>query len=434
MAGNTIYYNEIISKYNDIRMYGLNADVVGQTLVIFILFIIFSRIKLFSEGRSNNALRSFCQRLAAFYSRNRRLFSVMYVFAGIINLLGSYASFRYGHTAISDKGSCLLLLISLQIMISFDAFYFIFVRPLKYVDIKLKSRFEDYLVVVALLLFINGIVTCLLALFSFLSLLWGDRFGGIVYTSNSDNNRFLLFTRNSTKYLVLFAVFLVLFFSAYFYGTVIKRSSSGLGLAHSWGSVEMSGLFTKEYLNNFLVYVIHRISIYYYSYLYVTNESVANIHNLFIPISTFFDRINILFGGKASSEWVKTIMRLNYLSLYTGNLTSRSGASPGILASFGYIFAFPFNMVFSALYLSIIEKVLAVLLNSRTKAITIFGCCVALLFLQFSMQSPIDALLILDGNFISFILLFLIYMNENRQSLPIVNQNTIYNSNVEPSL
>src|SRR5581483_2674899 len=88
---------------------------------------------------------------------------------------------------------------------------------------------------------------------------------------------------------------------------------------------------------------------------------------LVFPARTFLFRLDLLLGGvmKIQKPEISSIAQLNYQLMAPGQIVERAGAAPGLLASFVYVFPFPFNVVLCAFYLRWVSRMIDVLLEHR---------------------------------------------------------------------
>ena len=113
-----------------------------------------------------------------------------------------------------------------------------------------------------------------------------------------------------------------------------------------------------------------------------------------------------------SKPEINSINRLNYLYLYNdGIVDSRSGTSPGIIASFLYQFGSFFGIILASAYTSFVFKVSSIN-DIKFSILKVFAL---ILFFQGIFKAPFQAFLIVDTNFLS-LLLFLYYCKNYHSS------------------
>ena len=125
-------------------------------------------------------------------------------------------------------------------------------------------------------------------------------------------------------------------------------------------------------------------------------------------------RLDSILGGvfDISKPEINSINRLNYLYLYNdGIVDSRSGTSPGIIASFLYQFGSFFGIILASAYTSFVFKVSSIN-DIKFSILKVFAL---ILFFQGIFKAPFQAFLIVDTNFLS-LLLFLYYCKNYHSS------------------
>jgi hypothetical protein len=223
----------------------------------------------------------------------------------------------------------------------------------------------------------------------------------------------------------------VIFPIAWFSGETIKASSTGdVTLVAAAASVADRVRSDDRFLENYLYYFISSISSYYYSFLF-TVEAPRNelryesVSPLLLPIETFMFRLDYLLGGLYEVERpaVGSLSQWNYVVMTSDEQSSRVGTSPGVLASFIYVFGFPLNVLLCAVYLHWVSKATNLLVARHRSAV--FSECGVLLFLLFVydvFQSPFDILIVFDNSVLYRLLLIgLVITQWTRQHEPVLS-------------
>lgn len=144
--------------------------------------------------------------------------------------------------------------------------------------------------------------------------------------------------------------------------------------------------------NEYLKYIITRLSISHYGFQYYLNEG-SGIQIIEI-VKAGFSRVLSL-----DLTDLESINRYNYENI-SKSIDSRSGTSPGILASFQIAFGNIIGLVLAPIYLSI------VFYPFRKGGWSMLF--VLLIFAQTVYKTPFQAFLLLDPNFIYLVLFLLI--------------------------
>src|SRR2546428_868054 len=148
----------------------------------------------------------------------------------------------------------------------------------------------------------------------------------------------------------------------------------------------------------------------------------GEISPLVLPLRTLSFRLDYLLGGfwGVKKPSLASIEQLNYQLMTNERIREREGSSPGLLASFNYVFVFPLNMIFAALYLLWLSRMMDVMLmRHRSKIISTPGIVLLLLFLTPFFYSPFDSLMVLDDGvlYLLFLLAFYIHRKSSCEAL-----------------
>ena len=131
--------------------------------------------------------------------------------------------------------------------------------------------------------------------------------------------------------------------------------------------------------------------------------------NSLITLNNLSFRLDSILGGvfNISKPEINSINRLNYLYLSNGIVDSRSGTSPGIIASFLYQFGSFFGIILASAYTSFVFKV-STINDIKFFILKVFAL---ILFFHGVFKAPFQAFLILDTNFLGLLLFLYYYKN-----------------------
>jgi hypothetical protein len=173
---------------------------------------------------------------------------------------------------------------------------------------------------------------------------------------------------------------------------------------------------SPELVRNYGYYLISSFSSHYYSLLFTAealNDGVnaSDGSALVYPLQSLAFRSDYLTGGLLDLDVPKpeigSLSRLNYVLLTEGpNISSRQGTSPGLIASFNYVFSFPFNILFCVVYLCWVSGVINRLLSAhRHESLSSMGLLLLLFYVLVFFQSPFDLIPLLDNVVLYLVLL-----------------------------
>ena len=418
MVGVTLFREELLSTY---KLYPLTTEAVATLCAIFALYFVLCRLR-FSLFRpiDFSALKRYIDFCAQLYARSRLAIALAEIALGLVALYTQSAGYRYMSEGIVtlDAGTAIFLLpnIVLNVVITIDVFYCIFIaheqehRPLS------RRHIEAILLALALILSANGTFSLFIGLAALLHALSPGRFHGVLFGEARER-------RSWAQTLAWGAILVFALMVAWYFGTLIKLSSSrDVGeIVREVNWLNVLGLVGTDLgLADLLYYFLERYSIFYHSFLYTLAATPEELRHgavsvLSFPLHTLFYRIDFLLGGAfdVTRPEVAAISRLNYELLTVDPISDRAGSAPGLIASFNYVFAFPFNIILCALFLRWLTRVIDVLLwRNRGESLNLFGLVMLLIFLQTVFQSPFDVLIVFDDAAIYLGLLFMLYANE----------------------
>ena len=326
------------------------------------------------------------------YLRFRLVFALLAFALSAGTFLSGLNSYRYGAESISELKSLLLLAIITVVPIATaDMFYSMFVRGQRVGTMWTRRYLENILMASTLLLSAAGTVTMLTALLASCHALLPGVFGRLIFARQRLDAKQVM--RSSAALILI----LTLFSGAWFVGETIKADNNAAVVADRISRDELAYGF---------YHLLARLSTYYYSFLYTsgperTMPNYAVVSPVVFPLQQFWYHADYLAGSpfNVARPEIMSLARLNMLLVYAnGPINDRAGASPGLLASFNYVFMFPFNVICCALYLVWVCKVVDALLRQHHfKKLSGFGILLLLGFLHVFFQCPFDLLAVDDG-------------------------------------
>lgn len=298
----------------------------------------------------------------------------------VVNNLNAY---RYTDQRLSDSINLPLLVLSFFKSAIYAYIYIDFDLKKNQINNNYLSLYQKIAIILLQLFSLTGLTSGLMFVFSIYLL--------FAFNPNKKNKFFLFFF----KYLFVFIVFSFLFIISY----AIKWK---VDFQESINIIK--GLDLKNYLD----YLISRLSNSYYALMNFTNLNLNYIdyfENLSITHRNLIFRFDSLTGGilNEPKPIINSINRLNYTLINNEYIDDRSGASPGIIASFLYQFGSFFGIVLASAYSSYIFKS-----SNSVNKFSFLKLLVLIMFFQGVFKAPFQALLVFDTNFLSLII-FIFY-------------------------
>lgn len=416
MLGNFLFHDDIVSIY---KICPLSFFSVFFILGIFACYLVLEKVKVGRLFRPNGIVYFVCKSIGRIYIKNRMHFALFSIVIAFLSLGYGLSSYRYQTMGISQQSHVALILLSMLCIniLMFDALASIFFHVGVNSKLSLNKRMQNIVVCVALLLLSNGVVTLFMGLFFCFYCFFPRIFFAIFFIDPSKIHIRYLIGRFFGWVFFSFLVFCVLM-SAWLVGNAIKASSSGTTIYQSYQTKAEGLIINANFLENYLYYLIETTSSSYYSYLLTLSGSdsmtdTGFFYTLSYPLNTLLFRVDYFLGGFFSvpKPQVSSVSHLNYFILVIKPRSVREGTSPGLIASFNYVFPFPLSGFFCALYMSFLSRILNVLLPSpQKKIISWCGVFIAVRFLLFLFQSPFDFITIFDDGFISLLMLYGVYI------------------------
>lgn len=409
LIGNSIFSDSISTPY---KIFPFSVYAIIMLLCSYLLYWIFSSIRFSSSCNRQQSV--ILRGLSNAYSRSRLIIAISSILIGLLNLEFGLTSYRYQAIGMSEQHHTIILFLGVilnQIAI-LDLFYHIFCNPYGSTYRDRKYKISTYCFLLAMFLLANGIGTMFLAMFTAMCVFLPNLSERMIFGNRSQ--KAFINLKGIVKQFVWLIIFCLIFWEAWVIGGAIKHSSGQDSIWLTYNANKENLLITWEFVKNYLLYLISSLSTAYYSLLYVTHVTPSVLRHgheftALIPLNTFLYRLDFLLGHPfgVAKDSISSISRLNYrLLVDTTTYSMREGTSPGLLASFVYLFSFPFSVIFSSCYLAWLSRLYDVLLFSpRFNRVSWLGVFFVLQFTQSLFQSVGDFLLIIDDTLITLVVL-----------------------------
>ncbi|WP_231872325.1 hypothetical protein, partial [Oleiphilus sp. HI0128] len=131
------------------------------------------------------------------------------------------------------------------------------------------------------------------------------------------------------------------------------------GYANKMGFEQAYLIFRDEFTGRVVYYLYYRLVVFTSSLDLILQQGFdlrANLLALELELDIFVYRLGKIIGFLYPRPEIEGINRLNYLSLYKYPIQDRAGATPGPLASFGYIPMMPLNFVLCGFYIAVVRN------------------------------------------------------------------------------
>lgn len=411
LVGNAVLADHITSSYRIEPLTPIALVFLASTFALFLVFTT-TNIRFLPALRVPQVARGL-RAAGSVYMRVR-----LPVALGILALAVAYAGaglnpYRYLDRGISDSGSALLLMGNVaRVVATLDLLYSMFLDRSELPAFRSRRHVAGLAMAAALVTLADGTMSMILALVTLAFALNPRAFRRLTFWRGT-------WTMGRIRMASVCAVVVPLaLFGAWVLGEIIKLTSNDAITL----SAAADTTFTRiadgaEFFTFFAVYVVERLSIYYYSFLYTMAHSWADVNessgwSIVLPLKTLLFRLDLATGGLFGVERpaVGSIMQLNYLSLTVDPINPRAGSAPGLLASFAYAFPFPLSVILCAMFAAFLSRVAdAILTLPDGMTLSISGSLVFLAFVHTVLASPFDLLIGLDDSVISMMILFAVY-------------------------
>lgn len=428
MAGNALLGDSLRSSYDILPLTPGSVAVLGA---VYVLFLALSWYNVPVLPQTDLPLvTGVARRVGEVYRRWRLPIAAAALILAVAYASAGFSRYRYLSEGISETGSLLLLLMNaMNMIITADLLHALFMEHGAELRI-LSSRYvENNLLALTLLITATGTASMFLALTALAYSLMPRAFRRLTFVRRGHWD-----VKRAALTAVSAVTLPVVFFAAWLSGEAIKVSSHGLA-AFDKSVILTAGQQVLDRLaggagfaRGYVLYLVERLSVYYYSFLLTASRSWEELQHgatsvLSFPLKTFLFRLDYLLGSPLGAARPETgsIMVLNYQFLTVGPVSLREGSSPGLVASFNYVFPFPLNVVFCALFLRWVARAITVTVEkSKDETLSVVGALLLLAFVQSVFQSPFDLLMVFDEGVIYVLVLFCLY--QTRASREVVRR------------
>lgn len=388
---------------------------VSTLLVVYVLFLaVTPGPRRAAEPMQATPAARMLDAIGRRYLRVRWLFGLGASGVAAASVFSGGNAYRYAYGGITGSTRPLLVMAGIIItaIITADLFYFMFVNPRGGVARRRRRR-ESILLSLVLFTLVSGTADAIVAMACVFYALFPRQFMALVWTKEGRRSPAQAYGRFVTAGIVVCLIFA----SGWFIGETVKGlapASASENLLSAGARRARSIVESGDLISTYPYYLIGRLSPHYYAFLLTTGSSVeradyaASLSRLALPLSTLLFRVDYLSGGWFGVERpaIGSLSRLNYLNLTTRPPTARQGTSPGLLASFNYVFTFPFNVLLCVWYLRVVSRSVDCALRvSHTRALSIVGLSLALMLISPALESPFDLLRGTDGATLRVLLL-----------------------------
>lgn len=298
-------------------------------------------------------------------------------------------TFRHtGGKTVSGEGFEIIILLALKSY--FKAYtFFIILKIINSLEIKKHEYIICLLVSLSYILSIMGSLDILYIIISF--------FIGM-------KRHKILFIKKDKKIKLFAKVFKI------FILIIIGLTIIFIGNANKTGTDEATKKFsdinqtTELYINT-----VRRISTWYISVIILGEKDPFDNERSFESLNGIFSntsgRIQTIMGSKEDlneRHKVWSVNRMNYLQIFSMDTRERTGASPGLIASFFYIPYFPFNLLFMVFYTIFILRYFNQGFQYRNKQYKFSNLLniIILYYLIPMFESPVDLINFIGPTFI----------------------------------
>jgi hypothetical protein len=425
MLADVLLGDSVVSSYTSVQTTVYSA---GLLVVVYSGAMAWSGIGVRILPRFDlRPLHKHAVRIGRFYPKLRLAIGVTALVLAIGNLGTGLNTYRYTEQSISEYSNPLLLVtVVLNMILNVDLLHWVLVNRKHDVPLFSRSRLEMIFLAAVLVISANGTATMMIAL-AVLGFSLFPRIGvSIVFVPQGGYGSRVV---RLVGVVILGAAILG---ASWFAGETIKRRASTQveSIDDAQSSVKERILSDEKFLTNYFYYLVYRISIHYYSYLFTLDApgdvlSAGESTPLLFPLRTAAFRADYVLGSPLNLPRppISSIGRLNYLLLSANPIRDREGSAPGLIASFNYVVFFPLSLVLCALYAGTVAKLIdRFARNAEVGRWSVPGMLIVLLSLQGLFYSPFDLVMIFDDSFIYLSILtgvYLAYARSDRVRFPV---------------
>ncbi len=372
--------------YNEVWNSSENYLYLFTVLSIFFVFSVF----FYFKNPFNvifHILYLITKDLSKFLFKNKSILISLCLLLSVLFFYDNSNSYRYLDKRLSDDVNYSLLLLAFLKSTIYAYTYIYFDLKFNGKNSKFFSIFDKIGILIVQGLSLTGVTSGIMFVFSF-----------FIFFSYNPKTKYFSF-KNILKILPILIVLLISIILSY----AIKWKLHVFDTYEALKNIDLTVYFN---------YLVSRLSISYYSLMNFVNLNLSLVdffENSLITLNNLSFRLDSILGGvfNISKPEINSINRLNYLYLSNGIVDSRSGTSPGIIASFLYQFGSFFGIILASAYTSFVFKV-STINDIKFSILKVFAL---ILFFQGVFKAPFQAFLILDTNFLGLLLFLYYYKN-----------------------
>jgi hypothetical protein len=369
-------------------------------------YSLFLALSVFAAGSAARVRWRRLTRVAAWFGRvyrRRRLAMAVALLALVpVYLSAGYSGYRYDPQNLSEINSSLLLfVVAVHHLILLDVFYSLFVQPQPRRSLPVRYRLESVLLASLLVFFANGTASMVLALGALAYSLFPRLVVGQLFTPRRAGALAATARLGAAGTVCLAGFFVAWLLGETIKNTVTQQQDASTAIANTLDST----VRTPGWAQDYGLYLVSAVSSYYHALVYTSEVPRSaltpdGVSPITYPLRALLFRFDYLAGDVLGIERpvIVSLSRLNYLNtIDLPDVAEREGSSPGVIASFTYVFPFPFNLLLCAVYLVAVSHVIDVLLAAHPReTLSPIGVVAMLVFVMGLLQSPFDLLAIFD--------------------------------------
>lgn len=347
------------------------------SLLLFYMFFYFITFNSFKKKRFS-FLEKILLRISlhlskfieVFWFKYRKIHVAFFFISSLLWFRQGLAGYRYDGVNIGDKLSVELVAGMLwKIFFYMDFWYHL---TTEVIGGKKKRYKQKYLINISFLLILSGTTSAIYFLINFLYVYFPTNFIKTISISIKE-----VLTKKPYKLVkvtLIFSFVLSMLLYTYHAGEIIKTQRD----------MSFQERFkNRESLNSIKLFFVQRLSTTLYAHTFLIENLDYNIEdyykNLNIAVDNFIYRVDVISGKMLNVDKpnLASINRLNYITIMNVEYDETSGASPGLIPGFLYIFPPWIAVLVSAWVLGILSILINLCIKDATfiySSITMFLC------------------------------------------------------------
>ena len=401
------FHEDIISIYNPqkINLY----SIYYSSFIFFFFFILYSLNRTVFSKSYSFSVDKYCFQILIQYINKRSIFSIFYLGVGLWTFSKGLGDLRYTGISLLNQGNQSFLILIVKMLIYVDLLLILFMKEIsetvKFVD----TPKVNTMILISHLLLIGGSADTLVFLVMLGNIYFYKIYSFLVFNKLKSKKNIFLSTFKLLSIIILFvpALFIILLF-----GTALKSNYDLLNIdmhffLSSFGTIELFFLYLGESFSS------HLHSLNYAMTNYSKFNELNFVKILSIPFEVLWYRSNVLIGNSGllnglEKPFYGAISQFNFLEVTGHYFDRRQGTSPGVNATFIYLFGIYLGALFSIFYYLTIAKMIDCLCaNNNCNSYNLIGAIVLYQLLISFFQSPLDFINIFDNASILFIILII---------------------------